>query len=600
MKKRILTLALALVMCLSLFPAAALAADSISVSVTKTSVKAEAAANSEGYGSLVINSGPDNGPQFALIDSSGNMVFDYGRFPCRIYSYNGIFANGIITDYYDYGSDGVYTLFDLTGKQVIADTYDFLTYYNGYAVAINRSDDFYENYEADRVDRFLIDSTGKRVMTLPLVFNLENGFGGGDYMFENQWWGIDYFGNVGGVSDGLMWFHTGVKINDNISEAHNLSPDSIPSEERYGLYDGGEFCGYMDLDGNVVIPQRYNTVYPFIEGLALVEGDLKTVIDTSYGYERELIKGKFGYIDKEGNTVIDFKYSKASSFLNGYAYAVNDEGKYGYIDKSGTVVVPMVYDSAFGAGDGLFSVGNIVGKTTNKWGYETDEYKHGFTDADGNIVVPLEYDDVSHFVNGVAYAVKDETLYILKVTDAAADVPSAWAAAEVNAAIEAELVPENLQKNYTSPVSRGNVAQMFINLIEQSSGQSIDEFLAAKGVSISDNAFSDTTDKAVLAANALEIINGVGDGKFDPYGTLTRAQIAAIINRTARVLDVNTEGYAHSFTDVAGHWSDVELGWPVHAKIINGVGDNKFDPNGALTTEQAIAISYRALQSLTT
>ena len=176
--------------------------------------------------------------------------------------------------------------------------------------------------------------------------------------------------------------------------------------------------------------------------------------------------------------------------------------------------------------------------------------------------------------------------------------PSAWATAEVNAAISTGLVPEVLQQNYTSPVSRSNVAQMFINLIEQSSGKSIDAFMATKGVSINQSAFSDTTDKAVLAANALGIINGTGDGKFNPNGTLTRAQIAAIINRVANVLDVETEGFSHSFTDVSSHWSSAELGWPVHAGIINGVGDNKFVPDGELTTEQAIAITYRGLNAL--
>ena len=180
----------------------------------------------------------------------------------------------------------------------------------------------------------------------------------------------------------------------------------------------------------------------------------------------------------------------------------------------------------------------------------------------------------------------------------APEAPSSWAAEQVNAAIDAGLVPENLQKNYAQPVSRGDVAQMFINLIEQSSGQTIDAFLAAKGVEINTGAFTDTSDKAVLAANALGIINGIGDNKFGPDGTFTRAQVAAIINRVARALDVETEGYAHTFTDVDGHWVGVELGWPVHAGIINGVGDNKFNPEGQLTTEQAIAITYRALQSL--
>lgn len=102
-----------------------------------------------------------------------------------------------------------------------------------------------------------------------------------------------------------------------------------------------------------------------------------------------------------------------------------------------------------------------------------------------------------------------------------------------------------------------------------------------------------------VRTSALGILSGVGNDKFDPDGTLTRGQIAAIINRTARVLGVNTKGYTHDFSDVSGHWASSELGWPVHAGVITGVGDNKFDPDGKLTTEQAIAITYRALDFLT-
>ena len=182
--------------------------------------------------------------------------------------------------------------------------------------------------------------------------------------------------------------------------------------------------------------------------------------------------------------------------------------------------------------------------------------------------------------------------------DEPAGAPSGWAAEEVAAAIEAGLVPEGLQKDYQSDVSRGSVAQMFINLIEQASGQTIDEFMEAKGVTINNNAFTDTSDRAVLAANALGIINGLGDGKFGPDGTLTRAQIAAIINRVASVMGVETEGYSHEFTDVEGHWVSDELGWPVHAGIINGYDDGTFRPNVNLNTEQAIAITYRALAPL--
>ncbi len=176
--------------------------------------------------------------------------------------------------------------------------------------------------------------------------------------------------------------------------------------------------------------------------------------------------------------------------------------------------------------------------------------------------------------------------------------PSDWAVEEVEQAIACGLVPEKLQKNFTMPVYRLEVAGMFINLIEGMTGKDIDDILSLEGVSRNQSAFTDTKDSDVLAANALGIINGVGNKTFDCYGTLTRGEIAAILNRTAKLMGIKTTGYSHNFTDCGNHWCSSELGYPTHAGIITGVGNNKFAPDEKLTTEQAIAIVYRAFQGL--
>ena len=172
--------------------------------------------------------------------------------------------------------------------------------------------------------------------------------------------------------------------------------------------------------------------------------------------------------------------------------------------------------------------------------------------------------------------------------------PSSWAVEQVYSAISTQLVPAHLRQNYKSSVSRGDIAEMLVMLIERTTGRKVYDFLESKGTTVNKNAFTDTSDPNVIAANALGLIHGVGDGRFDSHGTLTRAQIAAIVNRYAIQFGVNVSGYSHSFTDVRSHWVDSELGWAVHRGIINGVGNNKFDPDIYLTTEQAIVILYRA------
>ncbi|MBL4648515.1 MAG: WG repeat-containing protein, partial [Aureispira sp.] len=48
-------------------------------------------------------------------------------------------------------------------------------------------------------------------------------------------------------------------------------------------------------------------------------------------------EGKWGYIDKKGAVVIDFKYDKAAYFKNGLA-KIEEEGKAGYVNKKGLLV----------------------------------------------------------------------------------------------------------------------------------------------------------------------------------------------------------------------------------------------------------------------
>ena len=64
----------------------------------------------------------------------------------------------------------------------------------------------------------------------------------------------------------------------------------------------------------------------------------------------------------------------------------------------------------------------------------------------------------------------------------------------------------------------------------------IDALLAEKGVQINPTAFTDTTDKNVLAANAPGIISGVGNNRFDPNGVLTTEQAIVMAQRALEAL----------------------------------------------------------------
>ena len=107
----------------------------------------------------------------------------------------------------------------------------------------------------------------------------------------------------------------------------------------------------------------------------------------------------------------------------------------------------------------------------------------------------------------------------------------------------------------------------------------------------SNAAFSDATSINGDYKEAVEVMNAIGvlqgsDGKFNPTGTLTREQGAKII---AYMVLGTTAADALSatkapFADVAAdRWSAGAIQYCVSQGIIAGVGDNKFDPTGALT-----------------
>lgn len=88
------------------------------------------------------------------------------------------------------------------------------------------------------------------------------------------------------------------------------------------------------------------------------------------------------------------------------------------------------------------------------------------------------------------------------------------------------------------------------------------------------------------------LMNGVGGNRFDPNGGMTRAMLVTVLWRYAG----QPMGYENKFTDVnakSGSWYIDAVAWAAENEIVNGVGNNKFDPNGKITREQMAAILFR-------
>lgn len=87
------------------------------------------------------------------------------------------------------------------------------------------------------------------------------------------------------------------------------------------------------------------------------------------------------------------------------------------------------------------------------------------------------------------------------------------------------------------------------------------------------------------------IMDGVGNRKFAPDSTLTRSMVMTILYRLDGKTPVNFSGL---FADVApGMWYSDAIEWAAGCGIVNGVGGGRFDPDGAITREQLAAILQR-------
>lgn len=107
------------------------------------------------------------------------------------------------------------------------------------------------------------------------------------------------------------------------------SPDNL----KEGLFRFVEKVnvGFADVDGNIIIPATLDYASEFKDGLAVF---CVGCWSRSVGEMTFRTGGKWGFIDKKGNKIIEAKYDAIGGFENGKARVMIDTVEF-FIDKSG-------------------------------------------------------------------------------------------------------------------------------------------------------------------------------------------------------------------------------------------------------------------------
>ena len=178
---------------------------------------------------------------------------------------------------------------------------------------------------------------------------------------------------------------------------------------------------------------------------------------------------------------------------------------------------------------------------------------------------------------------------------------SDWARDVVKEAGEAGVLPESLGgQDMRLGVSRQEFAAIAVNLYEA---------LGGAVPTSSGSPFSDTADPAVLAANALGIVKGVGEGRFNPEATLTREQAVTMLGRACEaardgavgdgsgLLAGETEEMTFDDQDSLSGYARNYIAFFAGRGIVSGTGGGRFAPGNTMTREQAAKVAAETVRA---
>jgi hypothetical protein len=194
--------------------------------------------------------------------------------------------------------------------------------------------------------------------------------------------------------------------------------------------EGSYLYGFLNKQGKEVIPLKYESVTNFTAAKAVVKNPNgkyelidqtgKTIETFSSAYVGQLSEGfiafqrenggKFGYMNVEGEVVIEPTYNGAQAFKNGRA-VINMGAplfQYGLIDTTGKVVIKPKYSNINILGENRLALGKAIDDKNPRVGS-----KYAIADINGNLLTEFKYIKVLEYKNGYASATDEANTFFI-------------------------------------------------------------------------------------------------------------------------------------------------------------------------------------------
>ena len=385
------------------------------------------------------------------INTAGEIVIpiEHLHYP-QMYAYRGAppFSQGLVAiRSEDHQAMGV---FDTQGRIVVPFDYDWGWSFSEGLMAVRRGG--WEQLPGGEWDDTsvwgFIDQEGNEV--IPMQFDHAVDFNNGlaAVMRDGYWGFINTSGEV------VIPFNINVVHDDGhgflIYPRYSYGRIAVSiggwEENEYGHWMDNTLWGFIDSEGNQVVPFMYTMASPFSDGLAVV----RTGTHSHIGADGEFVESttRWGAIDVYGNVVVPFEFGGISAFRYGASAVSGLDGTFSsaIIDRSGNFIVePGRYHVINNFSEGMVSVNRVEGTTITGLGFldthgneviplifdHALEFSQGFAavrmgsweeganwgiiDMDGNIVVPFVFDEIRSFSEGLAWVRYGDLWGLLKI-----------------------------------------------------------------------------------------------------------------------------------------------------------------------------------------